>query len=237
VSEGTGLRFRRISTSDGLSQTRVAQIVQDDRGFMWFGTQYGLDRYDGYEFKVYVHDPQRRNSPAGALISALFKDRSGVLWIGCNQILDRFDPRTEVFTHYPIEESGGLGGTVVHISQDRTGRLWLATGSGLHSLDPATGAIQHYHHSAQNPEGLSTNDVKWSGSDRAGNLWVGTSHGLDQFDPKSGKVLLHIPVADAVQVAFFEDRAGRFWITHATGSGLARYDRASNTVTRYSFYD
>src|SRR3569833_2989358 len=60
VREGTGLSFRRISTSDGLSQTRVAQIIQDDRGFMWVGTQYGLNRFDGYEFKVYVHDPQRR---------------------------------------------------------------------------------------------------------------------------------------------------------------------------------
>ena len=239
VSEGTGLSFRRISTSDGLSQTRVAQIIQDDRGFMWFGTQYGLNRYDGYEFKVYVHDPQRRNSLAGAWISALFKDRSGVLWIGCNQVLDRFDPRTEVFSHYRIEaaESGGLGGTVVHISQDRAGLLWLATGSGLHSLDPATGSVEHYRHSAQNPDGLSTNDVKWSGTDRAGHLWVGTRNGLDELDPASGKVRLHIPLPDAVQIGFFEDESGRFWITHATGSGLALYDRSSNTVNRYSFYD
>ena len=238
VSEGTGLSFRRISTTDGLSQTRVAQIIQDDRGFMWLGTQYGLNRYDGYEFKVYVHDPQRPNSLAGAWISALFKDRSGLLWIGCNQVLDRFDPQTEVFTHYRIEPpEGGLGGTVVHISQDRTGLLWLATGAGLHSLDPKTGTIKHYHYSPQNPEGLSTNDIKWSGSDRAGHLWVGSAKGLDQFDPQSGRVLLHIPLPDAVRIAFFEDEAGRFWITKATGIGLALYDRASNTVTRYSFYD
>lgn len=239
VIEATGLSFRRISTADGLSQTRVAQIIQDDRGFMWFGTQYGLNRYDGYEFKVFVHDPLRPNSLAGAWISSLFKDRSGLLWIGCNQVLDRFDPRTETFTHFRIEpaESGSLGGTVVHISQDRAGLLWLATGSGLHRLDPATGVITHYRHSAREPDGLSTNDVKWTGEDRSGNLWVGTSEGLDEFDRTTGKVLLHIPLPDAVRIAFFEDKAGRFWITHATGGGLALYDRASNTVTRYSFYD
>jgi ligand-binding sensor domain-containing protein/signal transduction histidine kinase len=239
VTEGTGLSFRRISTSDGLSQTRVAQIIQDDRGFMWFGTQYGLNRYDGYEFKVYVHDPLRPDSLAGAWISSLFKDRSGLLWIGCNQVLDRFDPRTETFTHYRMEpaESGSLGGTVVHISQDRAGMLWLATGSGLHRLDPTTGAITHFRHSVSDPDGLSTNDIKWTGEDRSGNLWVGSGDGLDEFDRQAAKVLLHIPLPDAVRIAFFEDTAGRFWITHATGSGLARYDRASNTVTRYSFYD
>ena len=60
-----GIRFTRITTADGLSQTRVAQIVQDDQGFMWFGTEYGLNRYDGYKFKLFVHDPQRPNSLGG----------------------------------------------------------------------------------------------------------------------------------------------------------------------------
>src|ERR1700693_5967131 len=92
------LGFRRISTSDGLSQTRVAQIVQDDLGFIWFGTQYGLNRYDGYQFKLFVHERGRTDSLSGAFITALFKDRSGFLWIGCSQVLDRFDPRTETFT-------------------------------------------------------------------------------------------------------------------------------------------
>src|SRR5580700_4587028 len=55
--ESDDLRFSRLSTAQGLSQTRVAQIVQDDRGFMWFGTQYGLNRYDGYSYKVFTHDP------------------------------------------------------------------------------------------------------------------------------------------------------------------------------------
>ena len=82
--DGEGIRFTRITTADGLSQTRVAQIVQDDQGFMWFGTEYGLNRYDGYKFKLFVHDPQRPNSLGGTFISALFKGRSGMLWIGSN---------------------------------------------------------------------------------------------------------------------------------------------------------
>jgi signal transduction histidine kinase/ligand-binding sensor domain-containing protein len=233
------LIFKRISTAEGLSQTRVAQIVQDDLGFMWFGTQYGLNRYDGYEFKLYVHEAGRKNSLAGAFIYSLFKDHAGMLWIGCNRILDRFDPRTETFTHYHIETGDleNLGGTVVHISQDRSGMLWLATGTGLHRLDPTTGQITHYRQSLENPGGLSTNNIKWTGEDRSGILWVGTADGLDQFDPATGAVRLHIPIPDAVQISFFEDRFGQFWIVHASGTGLALFDRISNTVTRYSFYE
>jgi streptogramin lyase len=117
VIDGGHARFTRISTADGLSETRVSQIVQDDRGFIWFGTQYGIDRYDGYEFKVFVHEAGRVNSLAGAYVYSLFKDRSGMLWIGCNRVLDRFDPRTETFTHYQVEtdELANLGSTVVDI--------------------------------------------------------------------------------------------------------------------------
>jgi signal transduction histidine kinase/ligand-binding sensor domain-containing protein len=238
VVEGGSARFTRLSTADGLSQTRVSQIVQDDRGFIWFGTQYGLDRYDGYDFKVFVHEAGRENSLAGAYVQSLFKDRSGMLWIGCNRTLDRFDPRTEIFTHYRVEtdEQANLGSTVVHISQDRSGFLWLATATGLHRLDPNTGTIVHYRHSGDNPRGLGTNDITWSGEDRNGDFWVGTVDGLDKFDRATGNVLLHIPMPDPIQVAFFEDRFGQFWIYHEFGSGLAIYDRTSNTLTKYSFY-
>jgi ligand-binding sensor domain-containing protein len=87
---------------------------------MWFGTQYGINRYDGYEFRLFVHDPDNPDSLSCAFIFALFKDRAGNLWIGCNQVLDRLDPRTEHFTHFHINEDTvpGLGDTVLHISQE-----------------------------------------------------------------------------------------------------------------------
>jgi ligand-binding sensor domain-containing protein len=101
VVDGKDIRFTRLSTEEGLSQTRVSQIVQDDQGFLWFGSQYGLNRYDGYTFKVFKHEPGVANSLGGVFIYSLFKDRSGTLWVGCDEFLDRFDPVTETFTHYP----------------------------------------------------------------------------------------------------------------------------------------
>ena len=238
VEEATGLSFRRLSTADGLSQTRVSHIVQDDLGFLWFGTQYGLNRYDGYDFELYVHEPGNERSAAGTWVYSLFKDRDGLIWIGWNKGLDRFDPRTETFTHYVVEphDDSQRANTVSHISQDRNGMLWLSTGSGLHRLDPDSRTVVHHRH-GDDPNGLPTNDVNWSGEDSRGRLWVGTRLGLSEFDAQSGKVVRQLDVPDPVQVSLFEDRAGRYWITQASGNGLALYDPDTNTVTPYSFYE
>jgi ligand-binding sensor domain-containing protein/signal transduction histidine kinase len=227
--DGKGLRFTRLSPADGLSNIWVPHMVQDDQGFIWFGTGYGLNRYDGYKFKVFVHDTRQPNSLGGNVISALFKDRSGMLWVACNRVLDRLDPTTERFTHYQVEPDDPAG-TVVHISQDRAGMLWLASGTGLHRFDPTSGQIRHYR------SGLSSHNVQWTGEDSSGTFWVGTSEGLDAFDREAGKVTLHIPIERASKPAFYEDRAGRFWIYCETGNGLATFDRKTNRVVQYSFY-
>ena len=82
VIDQQDIRFKRLSTADGLSQTRVITMVEDDQGFIWFGTQYGLNRYDGHKFKLFKHDPGRPDSLSGVFVLSLFKDRSGTLWVG-----------------------------------------------------------------------------------------------------------------------------------------------------------
>jgi ligand-binding sensor domain-containing protein len=125
--DGLDIRFSRLPVTEGLSQTRVSTIVQDNLGFMWFATQYGLNRYDGYRFKVFKHEPGRANSLSGVYIRSLFKDRSGILWVGCEQSLDRFNPVTESFTHYRIAdpETNENAGNINYIGEDRDGKLWL----------------------------------------------------------------------------------------------------------------
>src|SRR5271156_5831375 len=125
IVDGTDVQFTRMSSADGPAQTKVGHIAQDDQGFMWFGTQYGLHRYDGYNFKVFVHDPGNPNSFSGVFVSALFKDHAGALWVGGDQFLNKLDPATETFKRYPIP-------FVTHISQDSAGILWLAPGTGLY---------------------------------------------------------------------------------------------------------
>ena len=238
VVDGKDIRFTRLSTEDGLSQTMVWQIVQDDQGFMWFGSQYGLNRYDGYKFKVFKHEPGVANSLSGVYIYSLFKDRSGTLWVGCDEFLDKFDPVTETFTHYRIDTAGAQGETVpvTNISQDHMGMLWLGTRRGLYRFDPSTGRIIHYRHDPNNPFSLSSDEIRTTGEDREGTFWVGTHEGLDAFDRDTGKVTLHVPLENLASTSFYEDRFGVFWIFQITGGGLAVFDRKTNTVTRYSFH-
>jgi len=238
VVDGKGIRFTRLSTDDGLSQTRVSQIVQDDQGFMWFGSQYGLNRYDGYKFKVFKHEPGNPNSLSGVFIYSLFKDRSGSLWIGCEGFLDKYDPVTDTFTHYRVDTVDAQGETVpvTNISQDHTGMLWLSTARGLVRFDPSTGRVIRYSHDPNNPLSLSSDQIRTTGEDREGTFWVGTSEGLDAFDRDSGKVTLHIALQNLSETSFYEDRGGVFWIFQITGGGLAVFDRKTNTVTHYSFH-
>jgi len=238
--DGDDIRFSRLSTAQGLSQTQANEIVQDDQGFMWFGTQYGLDRYDGYEFKVFTQDPARENSLSCVYIHSLFKDRSGSLWVGCDQFLDRFDSLHETFTHYRID-AGEVANYVSQISQDRTGMLWLATGSGLFGLNPDTGQIIHYVHDPANPSSLGSNQVRCTLEDRTGRFWVADGENLEEFDRESGRVLSRVRVSDGLRlISFYEDHLGIFWITYITnksGSGLVVLDRSTNSLIPYSIYD
>jgi signal transduction histidine kinase/ligand-binding sensor domain-containing protein len=234
--DGKDLRFRRLSTEDGLSQTHIVEISQDDQGFMWFASMYGLNRYDGYKFKVFMNDPGKPNSLSGVHNYALFKDRSGALWVGCEELLDKFDPVTETATHYRIGSKSGETFPVRQMSQDHTGMLWLATTGGLFRLNPSNGQTIRYQHDPNDPFSLSNDVIKFTGEDREGTLWVATSEGVDAFDWKAGKVTLHIPLREHGEMSFHEDRFGLLWIVHLTGGGLAAYDRKTNTLTQYSVH-
>src|SRR5829696_8111255 len=103
------LRFEHISIEQGLSQSSVRVIFQDSRGFLWFGTEDGLNRYDGYTFKIYKPDPDVPNSLSDRWITSIVEDKNGYLWIGTRLGgLNRYDPRTEQFAHFMHEDTNPL---------------------------------------------------------------------------------------------------------------------------------
>jgi len=243
MMDGHDIRFAHLSTADGLSEMAVQQISQDDQGFMWFGTLDGLNRYDGYEFKVY-----KRGAPnaelSGTTITALYKDRSGQLWIGVDQYLDRFDPITEKLTEYRHDPkiSTSLGGTVYAITQDREGQIWLATSTGLDKLNPATGIFSHFQHDDRDPTSLDAKgtqtDVRFVGVDNSDTLWVETSAGINSFDPKTGKATRFPQLLNHgefhVQYVY-HDHSGRFWIHSREGSGVGTFNPKTGEFVRYKF--
>jgi len=229
----TDIQFRKLSLSQGLSQTRVGQIIQDDQGFIWLGSQHGVNRFDGYSFQVFKHDRDDPGSLSGVYIYSMFKDRSGTVWIGSDQFLDAFDRTTGKFRHYMIDATTP---TILHISQDNAGFLWLSTAQGLYRLDARTGAVQRFGHVKGDESGLSTDDIKSTGVDRSGTFWVATGNGLEAFDPQTGKVSFRVPLhVEAREFRFIEDSHGLFWIFYGTGNGLALYDKPTNTLKHVSF--
>ena len=238
VVEQWDIRFHKLPANSGLSQTRVSDIVQDNDGFIWFGTQNGLDRFDGYKCKVFRHDPLFSDSLSGVYIHALFKDRSGSLWVASDQFLDRLDPITEVITHYPLvpAQSGELYITISHISQDHDGILWLSTNDGLFRLDPVTKQTTRFVHDAQDLATIGDSDVSSTGEDRQGTFWVATSQTLDEFDRGTGKVIRHIATPNSgVGNRFHEDRYGVFWVFNGNYGVLGTLDRKSGQITRFQF--
>jgi ligand-binding sensor domain-containing protein/signal transduction histidine kinase len=179
------LRFEHVSIEHGLSQESVLNILQDRQGFMWFGTQAGLNRYDGYKMTVYRTDPQDPASLPDSFINASFEDAEGRLWFGTKGGLARFDAAAGKFVRYPLADAGtprDANRSVNAITADRQGMLWLGTSDGLKRFDPASGAFSTIRHSAQ--DGVPGGDaVAALAFDGRGALWAGTSRGLGRLAP------------------------------------------------------
>ena len=100
AQDETNLRFQQIAAEQGLPQVHVISILQDRRGFMWFGTNNGLNRYDGYTFKIFKNNPKDLASISRNIIESLIEDAAGSIWIGTPNGLNHLDPETNRFTHY-----------------------------------------------------------------------------------------------------------------------------------------
>ena len=234
------LKFEHLSTAQGLSQNTVLCALQDRQGFLWFGTQDGLNRFDGYEFRIYRHSETEPGSLRDNYILSLFEDRAGTLWVGTNKGgLNRFDARTEQFTAYvndPHDPESLSLNAVNAIVEDPSGSLWVATdGQGLNRFDKKTGKFKRFVNDPAIYENRRANLVNALYLDRSGALWLGTSWGLQKFDLQTQQIVQrfsHDPNSPAslghnrVQT-ICEDHAGALWV--GTSAGLHRLSNGQFT--------
>lgn len=181
-------RLDSLSIDDGLSNSSVSAILQDDRGFMWFGTQSGLCRYDGYNFENYYNDPFDENSLPHNQIQCMFRDNEDVLWLGTYNGLSRLNTATGDFTNYPNIENDSTSlsnSVVVAIARDAMGRLWVGTLDGLNLLDENKGTFTRFYNEKGNPFSLPDNSVRTLLKDNNGNLWIGTYGGLSLWNEQT----------------------------------------------------
>lgn len=236
------LDFDRISVEDGMSNLTVRAIHQDARGFMWFGTGDGLNRYDGYDFKVYKHDPEDPDSLSDSDVFSIHEDRQGEFWVGTRSGgLNRFlkaEERFEHFRHDPDDALSLSHDLVWRILEDHTGAMWVGTMNGLNRFNRQEKTFTRYENDPADPGSLSHNTIWALHEDRAGDLWVGTGQGLDRFDRRTQTFTRyrHDPadprsLGRGVIYGIQEDPEGRLWI--ATAEELNRFDRRTQTFTRY----
>jgi len=228
------VRFDHITTADGLAEGRVWGITQDRRGFLWFTTYDGINRYDGHEFKIYKHDPEDPNSPASTLYRCVVEDSRGMLWFGSvGQGLSRFDSETEQWTnfqHDPQDPQSLSGNAIWGIAEDPQGDLWIATeANGLSRWSYETGRFDRYGHDPDDPNSLGGDQIIGVAVDRSGVVWAGTQFdGLSRFDPETGQWTRYRHDPDDPDSlgfdhvhAIYEDGSGVLWIG-TWGGGLDR---------------
>lgn len=228
LSHDRTVRFDHVTLEDGLSQSTVTAVVQDGQGFIWLGTDDGLNRYDGYRVKVFKHDLALPASLSDNQITTLYVDRGGTLWIGTDGGgLDRFDANSEQFVHYRhnADDASSLSSdSVTAILEDTQGGFWVGTSDGLNKLDRTSDRFTAHRNQIDPPEVVhGSNYVTALHQDRMGQLWVGTLGGLLVFDTSRNIFQLHPLLAEDQHrgriLTIFEDAAGKLWVG-TEGDGL-----------------
>ncbi|MBN2103532.1 hypothetical protein JW835_05770, partial [bacterium] len=189
LSQKPDFYFEHLQTSQGLSMNNVNTITRDQSGFMWIGTEDGLNRYDGYEFMVYRQIEDNPHSVCNSFIRALLYDSRNRLWVATRNGLCRYVPEKDNFIRYSIGKNDSLrslNADIQSLLEDTKGRIWIGGENGVDCLNPETGIFQHYAPDPENPNSLSNNTVYQIAESRKGLIWIATENGLNLLDPETG---------------------------------------------------
>ena len=232
----SNIQFEHYGLEEGLSQTSVKHMVQDSKGFIWLGTQDGLNRFDGYEFVIFRHDPDDPYSLTDNNISSLYEDYTGRLWVGGQngtlQYLDRSTARFHRFPDDPKFQHKIQGKQVRRVLLDHQGILWMLGDSLFASHDPNTGAFTDF----------SDKSERWYThflfEDSFHRLWVHNSSGLQCMDAKReqwNSFLQDIsPAENWLKTFIFEDHLHHIWIG-AGKNQLFELEPDTRQLTSHSF--
>jgi two-component system sensor histidine kinase ChiS len=239
------INFSRISIEQGLSQSVVNTILQDSQGFLWFGTQDGLNRYDGYDFKVYKNDPDNDQTLSNDWVTSIAEDADGTLWIGTlGGGLNKFDRDSDQFSRYindPEKKNSISSNVVSEIVIDANGAIWVGTnGGGLNLFDRESGTFTSYLNDPTDPDSISDNGVSALLLDQNKSLWIGTNGGglnlynpgSDTFTPYKNDPKDPFSLSSDDINSLSEDREGMLWVG-TEDAGLNRFERDTERFQRF----
>jgi methyl-accepting chemotaxis protein/ligand-binding sensor domain-containing protein len=182
------MNFQHLETAQGLSMNNVNDIIQDQYGFMWFGTEDGLNRFDGYEFRIYRQNEKDPRSLANSFIRALLYDSKNRLWIATRSGLCRYIPEYDNFVQFQsgTDSLHSINSDIQAIFEDSRGRIWITGEKGVDCLYPEQQIFRHYLPDPDDPNSLSSNTIYQIKENRQGMIWIATENGLNLLDPESG---------------------------------------------------
>lgn len=233
--------FNRITLEDGISQGSIEDIIQDRHGYLWFGTADGLNRYNGYEFKVYKYKEDDNNSLTSSYIGALIEDKEGFLWVGTNQGLNRLDTYDDTIKRFVTshkEENSISNNNIISLLEDSKGNIWIGTEKGLNKYNKKEERFTRY--SEENSD-LSNDFINSIYEDKDGFIWIGTKNGLNRLDTKNNVIENYYSGQDNNGLngnyinKIYEDRSGYIWIG-TMDHGLNRYDKKNKSFKNYYSY-
>jgi signal transduction histidine kinase/ligand-binding sensor domain-containing protein/DNA-binding response OmpR family regulator len=224
-----GYQFTATSSKEGLASNTVNAILKDRYGFVWFGTEDGLTRFDGLNYKVYRHSAKDTTTLWSNEITSLHEDRAGRLWIGTSTSLHLYNRKKDSFFHYRSNnEVRGFSSAVIKaVCSDFEGKIWVATLGGLNKLDPETGEITKFGDRRDISDEIGRQPVLSIFEDNQKRVWVGAKNGLYQYDRKTNRFKTFLPnpndpnsLAGNTVKAIVQDQRGNLWV--GTGGGLSK---------------
>ncbi|HEY5565451.1 MAG TPA: two-component regulator propeller domain-containing protein, partial [Rhodothermia bacterium] len=228
------IRFENLSLEDGLSMSVGQSIFQDRYGFIWIGTQQGVNRYDGYEFKLYTNEPFNPNSFPEGWVLDIDEDAEGNLWFATESRVSRMNRVDESFTHWrhDPDDERSIGDAWV-VFPDKHGLVWIAGAQGLDVLDPKSNVVAHFRHDSTDQSSISSGGVRDIMLDASGMMWISTGSGLNRIDPVARDGFTRF-LSERVLTAF--ERPAEPGLIWAAGlDDLIRLDPGTGDVHRYPY--
>jgi len=238
-SQAPNIKFSHVNNEQGLSNTTIECIFQDSRGFMWIGTQDGLNRYDGIKMTLYKNDARDSSSISDNFIRCIYEDREHVMWVGTTYGLNKFNRATNTFTRYKFSVSNPRGisnNSITNIFEDSNRNLWISTSGGLNLFDRRHNIFSHILHDPKNKASISGDQINYVFEDDRKKLWVGTENGLNLFDPVKRTFKLFYYSNDNGKGneirGIQQDKHGYLWLGTNDG-GVLRFDITTKTFTQF----